>query len=65
MSTPDNKPTITVYAYVNYTDATGTHAEGETITLPYETDAEKAEVQGMISYGIVGTERKSRQRSAK
>lgn len=53
--------TITVYAYVEYTDSTGTHKEGSQVILPYGTDAEKAEVQGMIAYGIVGTERKSRQ----
>lgn len=60
MTQPDAPKTITVYAYVAYTDSRGSHQEGEEITLPYATDAEKAEVQGMISYGIVGTDRKDR-----
>lgn len=48
--------TIEVTVAVDHTDSTGSYSEGDTRTMPFETDADKAEVAGMVAYGIFTTE---------
>lgn len=43
----------TMYAKVRFTDASGTHEQGSKIEVPVESDAEKAECDTLVRYGVL------------
>lgn len=43
----------TVYVAHEFTDKGGTHAVGEEMNLPEDTDAQASELERMINYGLV------------
>lgn len=43
----------TMYAKVRFTDGNGTHEEGEKIEVPVESDAEIAECDTLVRYGVL------------
>lgn len=43
----------TMYAKVRFTDAEGTHEEGDKIEVPCESDEQKAECDTLVRYGVL------------
>lgn len=50
--------TITVFARVPFTDERGSYEVNQQVDLPYNTDADKANVASLVAYGVVAHERK-------
>lgn len=43
----------TMYAKVRFTDANGTHDEGDPVEVAVETDAQQAECDTLVRYGVL------------
>ena len=40
-------------ATMRFTDTTGTHETGSTVTLPYETEDDRASFHRLLDYGVI------------